>query len=134
VFILWLSILTTTVVFSSVLEFSRYIFVLLIALLVVLLLQPYYFLTVVSLEIVTMVDLMVLQNISKDVVPSLQYAWRLGYSGVESKMDLVVIVHVIKFSATNNAMGISLVKNIGRMVDFDWKVIISHSYREGTNV
>jgi hypothetical protein len=32
----------------------------------------------------------------------------------------------------NNAMGIFLVKNVGRnrMIDLDWKVIISHSYRE----
>jgi hypothetical protein len=38
---------------------------------------------------------------------------------VESKIDLVVIVHVIKSGVANNAMGIFLVKNVGRMIDLD---------------
>jgi hypothetical protein len=46
--ILLLSILTTAVVFSPVLEFPRYILVLLIALLFIFLLQPCYFLTLCS--------------------------------------------------------------------------------------
>jgi hypothetical protein len=40
------------------------------------------------------------------------------------------VVKVIKDGATSSSPGISLLKSIRRLLEFDWDVKINHSYRE----
>jgi ribonuclease HI len=64
------------------------------------------------------------------VMEGLQYAWKLGYKKVEINVDSLVVVQVLKNGSTCSAMGLALVKKIQRLMQLEWDITISHSYRE----
>jgi ribonuclease HI len=63
----------------------------------------------------------------------LQYAWQLGYKKVEISVDSIVVVQVLNKGGTCSAMGLALVKKIKRLIQFEWEIVISHSYREANS-
>jgi hypothetical protein len=54
----------------------------------------------------------------------------VGYRAVEFDVDSSAAVKVIKDDATSSATGVSLLKSIRRLLEFDWDVKIHHFYRE----
>jgi ribonuclease HI len=64
------------------------------------------------------------------VLEGLQYAWQLGYRKLEINVDSIVVVQVLKKGGTCSAMGLALVKKIKRLIQLEWEIVISHSYRE----
>ncbi|GAU38380.1 hypothetical protein TSUD_147480 [Trifolium subterraneum] len=64
------------------------------------------------------------------VLEGLKYNWSLGFRKVELNVDSVAVAKVIKEGGTASNMGYSLVKEIHRLVSFEWEVKIFHSYRE----
>ncbi|PNY07175.1 ethylene responsive transcription factor 1b [Trifolium pratense] len=54
----------------------------------------------------------------------------MGYRYVELDVDSTSVVKVINDGTTTSAMGVSLVKSIGRLLELDCDVKIKHSYRE----
>jgi hypothetical protein len=49
---------------------------------------------------------------------------------MELYIDSTSIMNVIKNGVTSSSMGYSLVKSIRKLLDEEWEVKISHSYRE----
>ncbi|CAJ2673373.1 unnamed protein product [Trifolium pratense] len=64
------------------------------------------------------------------VLEGLKYAKRKGYRKIDLNIDSVAVMKVIKSGKTNSSLGTSLVKSIKKLLDEDWEVKISHSYRE----
>ncbi|CAJ2663874.1 unnamed protein product, partial [Trifolium pratense] len=64
------------------------------------------------------------------VLEGLKLVWRKGYRKVEVNIDSISVVKMILNGMTSSALGFSLVKSIGRLLDEQWEVKISHSYRE----
>jgi hypothetical protein len=52
------------------------------------------------------------------------------YRAVELDVDSSAVVKVIKDGTTSSATGVSLLKSIRRLLEFDWNVKINHYYRE----
>ncbi|GAU44240.1 hypothetical protein TSUD_139330 [Trifolium subterraneum] len=51
------------------------------------------------------------------------------YRAVELEVDSTSVVKVIRSSVTTSVMGVALVDSIGRLLEFDWEVTLTHSYR-----
>jgi ribonuclease HI len=64
------------------------------------------------------------------VLEGLRFAWRMGYRAVELEVDSTSVVKVIRVGATSSAMGVALLEGIGRLLEFEWEVKVTHSYRE----
>jgi ribonuclease HI len=64
------------------------------------------------------------------VFEGLTYARRMGFLHIELNIDSMTVVKVIKTGNGRNPLGLTLVKNIRRLIDLEWEVHISHAYRE----
>jgi ribonuclease HI len=64
------------------------------------------------------------------VLEGLKYARSLGLQVIGLNVDSLAVVHVITAGITTSSMGFAMVKRIRRLLEMDWKVHISHSYRE----
>jgi ribonuclease HI len=54
----------------------------------------------------------------------------MGLNFVDLHVDSLVVVQAIQRGWARSLSGQALVKNIRRLLDSDWEVIVSHSYRE----
>jgi ribonuclease HI len=64
------------------------------------------------------------------VLEGLKYARSLGLQMIELNVDSLAVVHVITTGITTSSIGFAMVKRIRRLLEMDWEVHISHSYRE----
>jgi ribonuclease HI len=64
------------------------------------------------------------------VFEGLKYAKRLGFMAIELNIDSSAVVQVIKTERLNSSVGMTLVRNIQRLVNMEWEVRIVHAYRE----
>jgi ribonuclease HI len=64
------------------------------------------------------------------VFEGLKFAKRLGFMAIELNIDSSVVVQVIKTGRLNSSVGMTLVRNIQRLVNMEWEVRIVHAYRE----
>jgi ribonuclease HI len=64
------------------------------------------------------------------VLEGLNYAWSKGFKLVELDVDSMAVVKAIKTGATSSANGVSLMKSILRLLNQEWEIRITHSYRE----
>jgi ribonuclease HI len=64
------------------------------------------------------------------VVEGLRYAHRLGFRKIQLSVDSAAVVQVLANGTSKSMMGTSLVKQIKMMLEQEWSVEISHSYRE----
>jgi len=59
------------------------------------------------------------------------YARNLGFQAVEVNVDSLVVVNCINGNGHGSPSGRSLVFEIQRLINLDWKIVVKHSYREG---
>ncbi|PNY12420.1 ribonuclease H [Trifolium pratense] len=64
------------------------------------------------------------------VLEGLRYVHHIGFTMVELNIDSEAVVKVVKARQLGSSSGAALVKQIWRMLDMNWKVEISHTYRE----
>jgi ribonuclease HI len=64
------------------------------------------------------------------VLEGLRYVRRMGYTAVELNVDCVSVEKTIKEGVTDSRLGRALVNKIRRLLEMDWNVVVSHSYRE----
>ncbi|CAJ2675557.1 unnamed protein product [Trifolium pratense] len=64
------------------------------------------------------------------VYEGLSYARRMGFMFIELNIDSAMVVQVINTGRLKSPFGLTLVKNIRRLVDMEWEVHITHAYRE----
>ncbi|PNX61822.1 ribonuclease H, partial [Trifolium pratense] len=64
------------------------------------------------------------------VFEGLTYARRMRFMHIELNIDSAMVVQVLKTGNLNSPFGLTLVKNIRRLVDMEWEVHITHAYRE----
>jgi ribonuclease HI len=64
------------------------------------------------------------------VYEGLRYAHRLGFRRVELHIDSETVVRVVEKRSTMSSAGSSLLKQIWNLLELDWVVEISHTYRE----
>jgi ribonuclease HI len=64
------------------------------------------------------------------VYEGLRYAYRLGFRMVELHIDSEAVVRVLTKRSSLSSVGSSLLKQIWHMLERDWVVEISHTYRE----
>jgi ribonuclease HI len=67
------------------------------------------------------------------VYEGLKLVYRLGFKNVELEVDSEAVVGVIKSGCTMSYGGSTLLKRIWKLLEKDWKVEISHVYREANN-
>jgi ribonuclease HI len=67
------------------------------------------------------------------VYEGLKLVYRLGFKNVELEVDSEAVVGVIKSGCTMSYGGSTLLKRIWQLLEKDWKVEISHVYREANN-
>ncbi|MCI14070.1 ribonuclease H protein [Trifolium medium] len=53
----------------------------------------------------------------------------MGFQKVELNVDSEVVVRVIKSGKTESAVGVSLTKEIARLMAMEWEVEVTHMYR-----
>jgi hypothetical protein len=54
----------------------------------------------------------------------------LGFLKIELHIDSIAVVQVVKERRVNSSMGNALARQIWKLLDLDWTVEISHTYRE----
>jgi hypothetical protein len=54
----------------------------------------------------------------------------LGFLKVELNIDSIAVVQVVKERRINSTLGVALARQIWKLLDLDWTVEISHTYRE----
>jgi ribonuclease HI len=64
------------------------------------------------------------------VYEGLKCARRLGFNKVELNIDATSVVHVLKTRQSHSLIGRTILQQIWKLLDLDWDVEISHSYRE----
>ncbi|GAU38338.1 hypothetical protein TSUD_61990 [Trifolium subterraneum] len=67
------------------------------------------------------------------VFEGLSYVHRLGFRKVVLHIDSEVVVRVIKNGSSDSSAGSSLLTQIWRLLEMDWIVEVSHTYREANN-
>ncbi|MCI09420.1 putative non-LTR retroelement reverse transcriptase [Trifolium medium] len=67
------------------------------------------------------------------VLEGLCYVKSMGFNKVELCIDSQSVVQVIQKVSVQSSMGGSLVRRIRRLLELDWEVEISHTYRETNN-
>jgi ribonuclease HI len=67
------------------------------------------------------------------VLEGLRCVRRLGFLNIELHIDSVAVVQVLKKRRVNSSMGHALAKQIWKLIDRDWNIEISHTYREANN-
>ncbi|GAU25543.1 hypothetical protein TSUD_259770 [Trifolium subterraneum] len=67
------------------------------------------------------------------VLEGLRFVRNMGFRKVELCIDSQFVVQVIKNGCVQSSMGVSLLKQIWRLLDLDWNVEVSHTYREANN-
>jgi ribonuclease HI len=64
------------------------------------------------------------------VLVGLKFVRRLGFLKVELHIDSKAVVQVVETRKLRSSLGVALAKQIWHLLDMDWCVEISHSYRE----
>jgi ribonuclease HI len=64
------------------------------------------------------------------VLEGLRCVRRLGFLKVELNIDSLAVVQVVKERRVNSTLGITLARQIWKLLDLEWTVEISHTYRE----
>ncbi|MCH81217.1 F-box/LRR-repeat protein [Trifolium medium] len=64
------------------------------------------------------------------VLEGLRCVRRLGFSNVEVNIDSTLVVQVMKERRVTSSQGYALAKQIWKLLDSDWVIEISHTYRE----
>jgi ribonuclease HI len=64
------------------------------------------------------------------VLEGLKYVRRLGFLKVELHIDSKAVVQVVETRHLRSSLGVALAKQIWHLLNMDWCVEISHSYRE----
>ncbi|CAJ2679356.1 unnamed protein product [Trifolium pratense] len=64
------------------------------------------------------------------VLEGLRYVHRMGLVKVELNIDSEAVVQVVKNRYMSSSLGVALVKQIWRLLDMNWEVEVSHTYRE----
>jgi ribonuclease HI len=64
------------------------------------------------------------------VYEGLRQVYRLGFRKVELNIDSEAVVRVLKRGSSSSSSGCSLLKRIWKLLEEDWLVEISHTYRE----
>jgi ribonuclease HI len=64
------------------------------------------------------------------VLEGLRCVRMLGFKKVELNIDSASVVQVLKLRKFHSLTGITVVQQIWKLLDWDWEIEISHSYRE----
>jgi ribonuclease HI len=64
------------------------------------------------------------------VYEGLKCARSLGFNKVEVNIDATAVVHVLKTRQSHSLIGRTILHQIWKLLDGDWEVDISHSFRE----
>jgi ribonuclease HI len=64
------------------------------------------------------------------VLEGLKCARSLGFHKAELSIDASSVVHVLKNRQSHSLIGQIVLKQIWKLLDLDWEVDISHSFRE----
>jgi ribonuclease HI len=68
------------------------------------------------------------------VFEGLKYAKRLGFMAIELNIDSSAVVQVIKTGRLISPVGMTLLRNIKRLVNMECEVRIAHAYRESNQL
>ncbi|KAK9912978.1 hypothetical protein M0R45_036807 [Rubus argutus] len=68
------------------------------------------------------------------LIKGMDLAWNCGYRSLEIEMDSLVAVHLVLSPIDNSHPLFSLVVNCQELLERDWRVILTHVYRERNSV